>query len=41
VEQLYVWETNVVNIEENSEVIRHGSLSTLTYNTAFALGLIP
>ena len=40
-EQLYVWEINVVNSEENGEVIRQGSLSMLTYNTAFALGLIP
>ena len=39
-EQLYVWETNVVNSEENGEVIRQGSLSMLTYNTAFAWGLI-
>jgi hypothetical protein len=41
VEQLCVWETNVVNSEENGEVIRQGSLSMLTYNTAFAWGLIP
>jgi len=41
VEQLYVWEINVVNSEENVEVIRQGSLSMLTYNTAFAWGLIP
>lgn len=40
-EQLCVWETNVVNSEENGEVIRQGSLSMLTYNTAFAWGLIP
>lgn len=39
-EQLYVRETNVVNSEENDEVIRQGSLSMLTYNTAFPWGLI-
>jgi hypothetical protein len=41
VERLYAWEINVVYIEENGEVIRQGSLSMLTYNTSFALGLIP